>query len=135
MKPAVNILVAIRNLAGLLKEKASDATTLDALIACTHDRSTWQKAHGLFNEIRAKTNKATEQGNVALESQYRFEEICAKTLYNLGHHSAPFDPDSPYWIIPNALDAARQMDIDQGRVLQAIRTEPNGPANGSQPRM
>ena len=55
-----------------------------------------------------------------LESQYLFEESCAKTLYNLSGEPAPFDAHSPYWIIPNALIAARLRGIDSQRVVDII---------------
>ena len=40
-------------------------------------------AHALFDRIRQKTLVAERAGESDLAAQYLFEEICAKTLYNL----------------------------------------------------
>jgi hypothetical protein len=60
------------------------------------------------------------QGNQMLEAQYQFEEFCAKTVYNLSGESAPFDADSPYWIVPSAFRLARMLQIDDQEILQII---------------
>ena len=54
------------------------------------------EAHALFRSIRTKTLEAERTKDAVLTAQYLFEEICAKTLYNMSISSAPFDPDSPY---------------------------------------
>jgi len=51
-----------------------------------------------------------------------FEEICAKTLYNLSGAPAPFDPDSPYWIVPNAFALARRVGIEPAEILAVVST-------------
>src|SRR5262245_34976573 len=64
--------------------------------------------------------RADAKRNVRLQYQYSFEEICAKTLYNLADHSPgfsaqylpPFDDDSPFWAIPIAIDFARELGIE-----------------------
>ena len=56
----------------------------------------------------------------SLEAQYIFEEVCAKTLYNLANAAAPFDADSPYWIVPNAIALARLLNIDDAEVLRVV---------------
>ena len=55
-----------------------------------------------------------------LSAQYCFEEICTKTLFNLSYSSAPFDPDSPYWLVPNAFTFARALGIADSRVLEIV---------------
>ncbi len=80
----------------------------------------WPKAHALFTEIRHKTNKASESGDKRAECQYLFEEICAKTLHNMSHSSAPFDPDSPYWILPNALYLSRAIGVRDSECVAVI---------------
>jgi len=129
MKSFCSVTTAIQNIALILREKSSDYETLDIIVQFCEDRGHWQKAHGLFDHIRAKSIKAQESQHHALISQYRFEEICAKTLYNLGRHSAPFDPDSPYWIIPCALDAAEYLGIPGEQIWKAIQTEQGAAAN------
>ncbi len=67
----------------------------------------WREAHKLFRHIRDKTLRAIAAHDKALGHQYSFEEICAKTLYNMADHSAgfsskylpPFDGDSPLWVM------------------------------------
>ena len=49
-----------------------------------------------------------------------FEEVCAKTLYNLCGSRAPFDPDSPYWIVPNAFALARALGIPGAKELAIV---------------
>jgi hypothetical protein len=129
MKAPVHVVIAIRKFAELLKSKTSDYGTLDVIIAYTHDRGRWQKAHGLFDQVRAKTIKASSRGDTKMEAQYRFEEACVKTLYNLGGFSAPFDSDSPYWILPRALCAAEHFGIDRDTVLASIEAEPDAAGN------
>ena len=74
----------------------------------------------LFQRIRRKSLDADRHGNTKLAVQFGFEEACAKTLYNLSGQPAPFDADSPYWIIPNALAAARSFDIDESEIIKAV---------------
>jgi hypothetical protein len=52
--------------------------------------------------------------------QYSFEDICAKTLFNLANTDAPFDSDSPYFVIPFALDLARAVGIEDEEVVQIV---------------
>ncbi len=117
---ATNVISAIRSLATLFLEHSKDIETLLTIIDYTNDRSRWEKAHGLFDHIRSKAAKAARRGDSALEAQYRFEEVCVKTIYNLGRYSAPFDPDSPYWIIPNAIAAGDRIGISALDILEQI---------------
>jgi hypothetical protein len=64
--------------------------------------------------------KAERTGNSNGAAQYRFEEVCAKTLYNPSGASAPFDLDSPYWIVPNAMAFARRVGIPEAEVLACV---------------
>jgi hypothetical protein len=80
----------------------------------------WPDAHDLFRVIRGKNLKATETEDKKAECQYLFEEICAKTLYNMSRSSAPFDPDSPYWILPNALYLSRAIGISDSECIRVI---------------
>lgn len=122
--PRVNrsgaIIPAMRDLVAIFASRCSDRATLDDLTAIISDRGRWRSAHGLFQRIRAKNLSATHANDKALEAQYSFEEVCAKTLYNLSGASAPFDADSPYWIVPNAIALARQLEIDDAEVLGLI---------------
>lgn len=95
----------------LFEVRCADKTTLRKLIAMAEDRSRRKEAHALFSEIRQKTLAAEKCGDELALAQYAFEEICAKTLYNLTREPAPFDPDSPFWVLPLALDLGRRLGI------------------------
>ena len=102
--------------------RVKDRSTLDELYQMIGDHRTWQKAHDLFRGIRQKTLDAERRKDRCADCQYLFEEACAKTLYNLSGHPqpAPFDEDSPYWIVPNALSLARRMSIDEAEIIRIV---------------
>lgn len=120
MNSGGRIIEDMRRLIALFSPHCADRTTMNELVEMLSDEDKWPNAHGLFQRIRAKTRAAERPQNSKLESQYLFEEVCAKTLYNLSHSSAPFDPDSPYWIVPNAFSLARELQIDDSQVLQIM---------------
>ena len=111
---------AMKRLIEIFAARSSDRSTLDELHRMVGDRGTWNRAHDLFQRIRRKSSDSSRRGDAKLEAQFGFEEACAKTLYNLSGESAPFDPDSPYWIIPNALAAARHFQIDESEIVKAV---------------
>ena len=104
----------------LLAPHCTDRETIDWLRTAVADRGRWDKAHGVFNHIRSKSLKAERSAKAMPLAQYLFEEICAKTLYNLSGASAPFDADSPYWVIPNAIAFARHIGVNEQEVLACI---------------
>lgn len=104
----------------LLRPHCVEMGTLDELISLVQDDDNWHKAHGLFQKIRNKTLLAYKIQSPKDIAQYRFEEICAKTLYNLSKSPAPFDPDSAYWVIPNALSFAKHGGIPEQDVLSCV---------------
>ena len=114
------VLDDMDGLLNLLAPHCEDRTTIDALIAMLKNRRSWLKAHDLFDQIRRKTLAAQRAAAPKLESQYLFEEICAKTLFNLFGSDAPFDSDSPYWIIPNALALARRVGVSDVQVIRVV---------------
>lgn len=111
----------------LFSSHCAERGTLDWLQRAVVDRGKWRDAYGVFNHIRSKFLKAERTGNVNGAAQYRFEEICAKTLYNLSGASAPFDSDSPYWIVPNAIDFARQVGVSEAEVLACVTLDSGEP--------
>ena len=84
------------------------------------DRNPWRGAHNLFHRIRQKNLEANQRGDIQLESQFSFEEAYAKMRYNLGRYPGAFDPDSSYWIVPNASMAARHLGIDERKIILAV---------------
>lgn len=117
----VEMLNAMKRLIEIFAACSPDRSTLDELQEMIDDRRAWPRAHDLFQRIRSKTLAAERQRDAKMGSQFYFEEVCAKALYNLTELPAPFDADSPYWIVPNALTAARYFGVDQGEVLKAIQ--------------
>ena len=87
-----------------------DKTTLLELEKMAADGDRWRYAHDLFDRIRRKTLNANSD---SLQWQYAFEEICAKTLFNLSGSSAPFDDDSAFWVVPFAISFARAAGIEK----------------------
>lgn len=84
------------------------------------ERQRWTKAHGLHSTIRDRTNRAARQGDKTSEIQYLFEEVVAKTLFNLTRPDAPFDPDSPYWVLRNAISLALAIKIEPQKVFDGL---------------
>jgi hypothetical protein len=116
----ITIIDGMRNLLLIFAAKSPDRSTLDELHQMAGDRGSWIHAHDLFQRIRVKSLEPVRQRDAKLQIQYAFEEACAKTLYNLPRNPAPFDPDSPYWIVPNALVTARHFGIDADEIISAI---------------
>jgi len=114
------MLDAMKRFVEMFAARTTDRSTLDELQRMFADRGTWHKAHDLFGRIRVKNLEASLRGDARLEAQYCFEEVCAKTLYNLTGSPAPFDADSPYWIVPNALATARHLAIDEREIVTLV---------------
>jgi hypothetical protein len=104
--------------------RCEDKDTLRKLITLANDRSRRKEAHALFSEIRRKTLAAEQRNDQLALAQYHFEEICAKTLYNMTHEPAPFDPDSPFWVLPLALELGQMLGVtDAGEISPLLRAK------------
>jgi hypothetical protein len=115
------VTAAMQNLIAVFAPRCADRTTLSELSEMiVQGRAEWQRAHQLFQRIRQKTLAAGRSGDSVREAQYLFEEVCAKTLYNLSGGDAPFDAHVPFKIVPNAIAFARQLNIADSEVVQAI---------------
>ncbi len=51
----------------------------------------------------------------------RVSTLDAKTLYNLTHPAAPFDADSPYWVLPNAFTVASHYAIPESDIVATFK--------------
>jgi hypothetical protein len=114
------MLDQIKRLIETFSDYAHDRSTLDELHRMIGDETSWHKAHGLFGCIRGKTLEAIKRKDAKAEYQYAFEEHCAKTIYNLTDTAAPFDADSPYYIVPSALLLAREFGIGESAIVKII---------------
>jgi hypothetical protein len=120
---------AIQEMVQFFIPLCADQTTLRELDAMASDDQKWRYAHALFSRIRAKTLRADEAEDRLLQNQYRFEEICAKTLFNMSDHVPgkdfpyPFDDDSPFWVIPIAVGFARALGEDPYSVSSLLRSK------------
>jgi hypothetical protein len=108
---------AIQEMVRFFLPRCADQSTLRELDEMAADDEKWRYAHALFSRIRDKTIKADEAKDTLLQQQYSFEEVCAKTLYNMSGHIKgkefpyPFDDDWPFWVIPFAVGFARALGV------------------------
>lgn len=114
------MLAQIKRLIEIFASRVEDRSTLDELHRMIDDRQSWRKAHDIFDRIRRKTLVAERRKDASASYQYFFEEVCAKTLYNLTDTDAPFDEDSPYWIVPSALSLARRLGIAESEITNIV---------------
>lgn len=114
-----DIIRGIQELCELFAFRCQDRATLDALKEAAAERARWHEGRALFHVARDKFLKLAGD-DAGLRAQFRFEEICGKTLYNLTGQPAPFDADSPYWVVPNALKLARELGISDSDVARIV---------------
>lgn len=114
------IITEMKALLDLFEDKVPDKESNRLVWRFCDEKHKWIKAHGLHSTLRDKNLKAIKQGNRAKECQYCFEEVIAKTLFNFTLSSAPFDPDSPYWVIKNALSLAKVVGMPTEAVVNIV---------------
>ena len=110
----------IQLLLDLFESKVHDQESNRLVWRFCEDKHKWIKGHGLHSTLRDRNIKAIKQNDKVKECQYCFEEAVAKTLFNLTRANAPFDPDSPYWVIKNALSLAKVLNIPSEKVVEII---------------
>jgi hypothetical protein len=89
------------------------------------DQGRWGQAHDVFNQIRRLNLRAIDAKDHARACQYSFEEVCLKSIYNETNTVAPFDPDSPHWIIKNAISLARVLGIAETDAIKIVAPDEN----------
>ncbi|QNO26713.1 hypothetical protein EEB18_018585 [Sphingopyxis sp. OPL5] len=102
------------------ENRCDDRDTLRKLLIMIADRGSWKGAHALFQDIRQKTLKAEKRDDQLGLVQYAFEEICAKTIYNLSDSPAPFDADSAFWVVPLGVALGRQMGLSEPSQITSL---------------
>ena len=108
---------AIQEMVRFFIPMCADQATLKELDEMASDDKQWRFAHALFQRIRSKTLQADVNEDTLHQYQYGFEEICAKTLYNMSWQTKgeefpyPFDDDSPFWVLPLALKFAQALEV------------------------
>lgn len=80
----------------------------------------WSCAYEARSTVRNRLLLATEAKDSVRAAQYWFEESCLETLYNDTQPDCPFDSISPYWVVPHAINLARQLSIPFDEVRTAI---------------
>lgn len=110
----------MKRLVDLFAPHCADRSTLDELYRMIDDERLWPRAHDLFDRIRRKTLEVEGRSDERAAYQYFFEEICAKTIFNLTGTDAPFDEDSPYWVVPSALSLARRLGIQESEITKIV---------------
>jgi hypothetical protein len=108
-----NIIAAMLEMLLVFESVCKDVETLQRLIKMASDREKWEDGHSLFQDIRQKTLWAEKHGDPLVKTQYAFEEICAKTLYNLSGCNAPFDADSAFWVVPLGVALGRELGFSE----------------------
>jgi hypothetical protein len=120
MSRRATLLRSLTDLVALFSTRPLDSSTLRELATLIVDEERWGSAHDLFQRIRAKSLVAERSNSEVASAQYRFEEACAKTLYNLSGREAPFDADAPYWIVPTALLLAKAVGLAEIEVTSRV---------------
>jgi hypothetical protein len=115
-----DIISAMLEMLAVFERACQDRDTLRRLSAMAASRAEWPKAHALFQEIRHKTLEAEKRGDELALAQYQFEEICAKTLYNLSHSTAPFDADSAFWVVPLGVALGRRLGFTEPSQVSSL---------------
>ena len=111
-----DIVALLQLFAGRVPDPVSHARVLEL----AQNRQQWQHAHDLFDQLRDGTLRSIAAKDHARECQYYFEEVCLQSLYNETGPSDPFDPDSPYWILKNAIALAWATGVSLNAVAAAV---------------
>ncbi len=117
---------AIQEMVRFFLPHCADQSTLRELDQMSANGEKCRFAHALFSQIRDKNLRAIKAKDELLEHQYCFEEICAKTLYNISGHIKgkefpyPFDEDSQFWVIPIAVAFARALGLSDPYTVSSL---------------
>jgi hypothetical protein len=110
----------ILRLLRLFADRVPDAESNGWVVEVASDEDRWHEAHSYFDKIRHRNLEAISDKDAVRQAQYCFEEICLKSIWNETDTDAPFDSDSPYWVVPSAVKLARALGIVDAAVLVVI---------------
>ena len=114
------IIEDLKRLLDIFEDEVPDPQSNRLVWTFCNEKAKWFEANGLHSELRSLNLKAIKHGDLVKESQYCFEEAIAETLYNLTKPEDPFDPESPYWIIKNALSLAKELDLPTDKIINTL---------------
>jgi hypothetical protein len=112
----------------LFHRRAPDPETNAWVITLATDRNNWPGAHDFVSRIRRRgplNAKVFKEGDSVRCSQYTFEGLCLKTLYNETHPRNPFDPSSPFFVAEFAIRLARAIGVPVPDVLASVGMQAN----------
>ena len=95
----------------------------DLLRFASGPKAMWTQGRRCFEEARSRIRRARREKDALRMIQCDFEEMCAKTLYNLSGGTAPYDCDSPFWIVPNALALAKALGIGEESIIVILDSQ------------
>ena|SRR5476649_1022901 len=104
----------------LFQDRVPDRETHARVSELAADETRWPEAHEMFCWVRDRTLEAEEKRDGVRTSQYLFDEICLKCLYNETATDMPFDRDSPHWITKCAIELAREVGIPNSEVIAIL---------------
>jgi site-specific DNA-adenine methylase len=103
----------------LFINESKDKDELIKLIEVVGSKERWMKSKAYFSEVRHK-NLKNSKDDKELQALYAYIESCYKSLYNLTHPTAPFDADSPFKIIQNALRYCKHISIQEAEIMKIL---------------
>jgi hypothetical protein len=81
----------------------------------------WPEAHDLFSIIRKRALSSKDKRTAC--SQYAFEELCLKTVFNETDTEMPFDTNSSFWLAGSAIQYARRVGVPLESVVAVLAPE------------
>ncbi len=79
----------------------------------------WTAGHAVFDEVRRRLLRASDERQSLLIRQYTFLEACCQSLYNATDPKDPFDPSSAFYVWPFALSFADAVGLDIGAFVES----------------
>jgi hypothetical protein len=110
----------ILKLLRLFADRVPDAESNGWVVEVASDEDRWHDAHNYFDKVRNRNLEAITEKDAVRQAQYYFEEMCLKSIWNETDTHAPFDSDSPYWVVPSAVNLARALGMVDATVLEVI---------------